>query len=459
MAFRQLSVFVILLVYSVSCASSKVADSYCSPYEDYLTPLAFGAKGDGTTDDTEALRKALYESDRQGKVLYFPSGYHFKATGTLNYFEGDYRSYTLNLMGCLPIKKGSYELKEFGGITVSKGVRLFHGAEISGSIERLCITGKRNSDVRFFDNCDCKGLVIDGCGVSCFEVMFYDTKVHRVSQITQNKFLSVCYFSKNECTSSGFTDSTLSFNYINGGKLRDDNSCFEWAYYNGAIVSNNFIDYYRTIYFPKATQQQTFVGPLSYSNQYQVFRYFYAAGSNNLKSITFSSVADSFNMNDPATMERPDIFKPLTYKGKDGLSYDMPPYVAICHSAWNVSIKDAKIERDMGPLVFIYSTLNEYENNRFEVSFIGNNKYKQGQIRYREGDPNPFYNGKYPQNKIIIKGIVEKLDELPPLSRGWTSSFNGRTVQVNNQHYQAENVYDGSKWTMQWKTVNNIEDD
>lgn len=436
-----------------SCVSAK--KNSVAPFSDYLTPLMYGAVGDGVHDDTDALRRALYESDKQSKVLYFPSGYNFKVTGTLNYYHKEYQSYTLNLMGCIPIKKGSYSVKEVGGITVEKGVSLFKSATFSGSLERLCITGKRDSNVFFFDQCDCKGLVINGCNIACFEVMFYDTRVHRVSQITQNKFLSVCFFSKNENTSSGFIDSTISLNYINGGQLRDDNSCFEWAYYNGSIVSNNFIDYYRTIYFPKANREQPFVGPLSYSNQYEVFRYFYAAGSDNLKSITFSSVADSFNMNDPESFSNPNKYKALTYKGKDGKTYEMPPYVAICHSAWSISIKDAKIERDMGSLVFIYSTLTEYERNRFEVSFVGNNQYKKGQLNYREDDANPLYNkGKYPQNQVKIEGIVEELDALPNLSMGWTSSFNGRVVQVKGQRYRAENIYDGKNWKAEWKKEN-----
>lgn len=445
---------IILFVVSLFFSQGVMAQRE-SILSDYLTPELFGAKGDGKKDDTDALRRALYESSKQGRILYFPSGKEYKVTGTLNYYKGEYHSYRLNMLGCIPIKMGSYVPKEYGGIVVSKGVKLFSKAEISGSIERMCITGQRDSNVLFFDNCDCKGLVISGCGIACFEVMFYDTRVHRVSQITQNKFLSICYFSKNEKTSSGFTDSTLSFNYINGGKLRDDNSCFEWSYYNGAIVSHNFIDYYRTIYYPKATKQQTFVGPMSYCNQYQVFRYFYARGSDNLKSITFSSVADSFNMNDPATIVHPHKYRALTYKGKDGNTYEIPPYVAICHAAWDICIKDAKIERDMGPLVFIFSTLTEYDHNRFEVSFIGNNQKKKGQILYREGDINPYYNnGKYPQNKAKIEGIIEELDGLPSFSMGWTSSFNGRVVQVKGQRYKAENVYDGRKWKAEWVKEN-----
>ena len=444
----------ILMLTFCSAGRSSVQVDSSVPFSDYLTPLMFGAVGDGKYDDTDALREALYESNKQSKVLYFPSGYTFKVTGTLNYYDGVYQSYTLNMMGCIPIKKGSYTPTKYGGITLNHGVSLFKSATIRGSMERVCVTGKRDLSVRFFDHCDCKGLVINGCNISNFGVLFADTRVHQVSQITQNTFLTLFYFSKNEDTSSGFIDSTISLNYINGGKELDDNACFEWSYYNGSIVSNNFIDYYRTIYYPKATKKQTFVGPLSYSNQYQVFRYFYAAGSDNLQSITFSSVADSFNWNDPATFKHPDKFKPLTYEGKDGKTYEIPPYVAICHSAWKTSIKEAKIERNMRSLVYIHSGLTEYEHNRFEVSFVGNNPYKKGQICYKEGDAKPYYNnGKYPQNKVCIEGIVEELDELPKLSMGWTSSFHGRTVQVKGQHYQAENVHDGKHWKAEWKRI------
>lgn len=452
------SVILLLCATDVSCvAKSPTAKvSVDTIFSDYLTPLMFGARGDGKHDDTDAIRKALYESNMQGKVLYFPSGYTFKVTGTLNYFDKAFQSYTLNLMGCVPIKKGSYVPTESGGIIVDKGVSLFKSATIGGSLERVSVTGKRDMSVRFFDHCECKGLVMHGCNISNFGVLFSDTPVNTVSQITQNTFLTLYYFSKNEDTSSGLTDSTISLNYINGGMEQNDNSCFEWAYYNGSIISSNFIDYYRTIYFPKATKKQTFVGPLSYSNQYQVFRYFYAAGTSNFSSFTFSSTADSFNWNDPSTLEKLQKYEALTYHGKDGKEYEIPPYVAICHSTWNVSVHDAKIERNMGPLVFVYSSLTEYEYNRFEVSFVGNNQFKKGQINYKQGDSKPFYNnGKYPQNEMKIEGIVEVLDALPDSSVGWSSSVQGRTVQVNGQQYRSKNVFDGRKWKNEWSIIKN----
>ena len=160
-------------------------------FNDYLTPQMFGAKGDGIRDDTDALRKALYESSVQGKILYFPSGAKYKVTGTLNYYRGTYQDLELNMIGCIPIKKGAYVPQEYGGISVAKGVKLFHKAMISGSIERMCITGQRDLNVHFFDNCDCKGLVITGSNISNFGALFYDSILHGVSQITQNTFLTL----------------------------------------------------------------------------------------------------------------------------------------------------------------------------------------------------------------------------------------------------------------------------
>lgn len=420
---------------------------------DYLTPLMYGAKGDGKKDDTEALRKALFASSNESKVLYFPAGYTFKVTGTLNYYQGKYQSYKLNMLGCIPIKKGAYAPTGYGGISVAKGVKLFQSAKFSGSIERVSVTGVRDVNVHFFDNCDCDGIVINACNISNFGALFYDTKIHSVSQITQNTFLTLYYFARNEKTSSGMTDSTISFNYINGGMEQNDNSCFEWASYNGAIISNNFIDYYRTIYYPKATAKQTFVGPLSYSNEYQVFRYFYAPGSD-FSSFTFSSTADSFNWNDPSTLEKLKHFTSLTYKGKDGKKYEFPPYVARCGSTWIISISDAKIERNMKALVFVGSTLTEYEYARFDVSFTGNNQYKAGQINYMQGDTRPFYNnGKYRQNSMNINGVVEVLDKLPQFGSGWNPSVNGRIVKVGEKIYKASNKTDGKTWKNEWEEI------
>lgn len=447
---RNILTLLLSVVFATSCVASTQS---VSPLLDYLTPQMFGAKGNGKADDTEAIRKALYESSKTGKILYIPAGCQYKVTGTLNYYNKEYQKLKLNLLGCIPLKQGSYSPKESGGISVVRGVKLFQNATISGSIERVCITGQRDLNVHFFNNCDCKGLVMQGCNISNFGVLFYDTPLHNVSQITQNTFLTLYYFSRNEKTSSGMTDATISFNYINGGAELNDNSCFEWAYYNGSTISNNFIDYYRTIYYPKAIKKQTFVGPLSYSNQYQVFRYFYAVGRG-FTSVTFSSTSDSFNWNDPATLEKLQKFAPYTYKGKDGKTYEIPPYVACCNSTWNITISNAKVEQNMKALIYVASSLTEYEYSRFDVSFTGNNQYKVGQINYKQGDAKPFYNGgNYRQNAMKIEGVVEVLDKLPEIDSGWTNTVQGRTVFVNGKKYIAKNTTTGKKWKAEWKEV------
>ena len=415
-----------------------------------LTPQMFGAKGDGKTDDTEPLRKALYESDKQGRVLFFPSGKKYKVTGTLNYYQGKYQNYTLNMIGQIPAKKGSYVPLEYGGVIVSDNVSLFKNATIGGSIKSMCFTGKRRDNVRFFDTCTCSGLVVTQSNFAEFGAFFYDSSLNKVSQITCNTFLTVFYFARNENKGTGMTDSTISFNYINGGKEKNDNACFEWNYFNGSLVTNNFVDYYRTIYYPFATSKQNFVSPVSSNNHYQVFRYFYAPREN-IQNIFFYSYGDAFNWMDPSKDEVLSKYKAFTYRGEDGVFYDIPPYIARCGGPWSITIKGAKVEQFMSSLVFVEGTVTEYEGAVFDVEFSGNNAYADGQIVYKQGSIKPIYNGgKFKHNSIRVSGIVEKAEVLPPLNVGWSSSVNGRRVVYNGEVYIATNIKVGNMWKSVW---------
>jgi len=418
--------------------------------DDYYTPKMFGAKGDGKTDDTNALRKAIYNSCKDGKILFIPSGVNYKVTGTLNYYNKEYQNYTLNIVGCVPFKKGSYAPEEYGGISVSDNVSLFKDATIKGSMQNVCITGKRSDKVRFFDTCTCSGLVIRGCNISNFGAMFFDTSVDKVSQIIGNTFLTVFYFARNDKKGAALTDSMISYNYINGGMEKNDNVCFEWSYYNGVLITNNFIDYYQTIYSPRAIKKQTFVGPNSFNNEYQVFRYFYDEGVN-ISNITFTSYNDSFNWMEPSSLDKLKSYKVRTYKGKDNKTYEYPPYIAMNGGPWNITIKGAKIERNVKSMVFINSSTTEYEGAVFDVEVVGNNTYADGQINYKQGADKPLYNsGSYKSNKINIEGIIEKVDKLPSFATGWSAVPNGIKVQYNGKTCTATNVHSGGKWTSVW---------
>ena len=415
-----------------------------------ITPQQFGAKGNGIDDDTEALREAIYESDKTGRVLFFPSGFKYKVTGSLNFYQGKYRDYVLNMIGSIPVKMGSYVPSEYGGISINENVSVFKNATIRGSIKNMCFTGKRKDNVRFFDNCTCSGLVITQSNFANFGSFFYDTSIKSVCQITCNTFLTVFYFARNENKGTGMTDCTISFNYINGGSEKDDNACFEWNYFNGSLVTNNFIDYYRTIYSPFATSKQGFVSPVSSNNHYQVFRYFYVPREN-IQNIFFYSYGDAFNLMDPSSYEKLAKYIPYTYKGEDGEEYEIPPYIARCGGPWRIMIKGAKIEQHMSSLVYIGGTVTEYEGAVFDVEFHGNNPYAQGQILYKQGSPKPIYNsGNYKFNKVNIAGIIEKVDTLPSISVGWSSSVNGRRIVYNGDIYTATNIQEGTTWKSVW---------
>lgn len=455
---KKIFYIVLLAIAAMGCKSSEKAATAGESEAatnivaqgQYITPDQFGAKGDGKTDDTDALREALFMSNRTGKILYIPSERNYRVKGTLNYYEGRYQSYRLNMLGTLPLKQESYSPGVSGGISVDNGVSLFKSATIKGSIERVCITGKRDLSVHMFDNCTCSNLVIHGCNISNFGAIFYDSPVNHVSEITYNSFLTAYYFARNDKTSSEFTDSFIIGNYINGGTEQNDNVCFEWSSFNGANVVNNFIDYYRTVYQPKAAAKLAFVGPNSSNNQYQVFRYLYAAGQN-INTITFYSNGDAFNWVDPTTLEKLQKFVPLQYKGKDGKMYDYPPYIAICNSAWRTNIIGAKLERKIKEVVFINSGLTEYEHNVFDVEFTGITETTAGAIAYRKGDAKPFYNnGKFMQNQMRIRGLAETLTALPTAQIGWTKYPAGSVVIVGGKRMQAKNVMKAGKWSVEW---------
>jgi polygalacturonase len=46
----------------------------------YVNVRDFGAQGDGKTDDTAAIRKALDSLPAEGGVVYFPAGHYLSAS-------------------------------------------------------------------------------------------------------------------------------------------------------------------------------------------------------------------------------------------------------------------------------------------------------------------------------------------------------------------------------------------
>lgn len=68
------------------------------PFEEWANVVAFGAKGDNATDDTQAIQDAI---DSGKKTVYFPGGKMYKINGTIN-IRGQVRK----LIGCSGKLKG-----------------------------------------------------------------------------------------------------------------------------------------------------------------------------------------------------------------------------------------------------------------------------------------------------------------------------------------------------------------
>ena len=424
--------------------------------KDYITPQMFGAVGDGVTDDTEALRESIRYSNDNGAILLFPYNHKYFVTDSINYYDGAYHDVVLNIIGSSPNMKGGYSLDQFGGIRMGANTSLFNNATIKGSIKNLCIVGIRQSAVKFFNNCNLSAFYMSGCNVANIEAFLCDSGMNQVSRIDCNKFLSVEYFHKYVEVARGITDSYIVGNYINGGAEATDNACFEFQDGNGSTVQGNFIDYYKSIYRPKPAGNVQF--PLSIGNQYQVFLYLYDVTYIPNNSFHFCSIGDSFNWNDESKLDKLKTYVKNTYIGKDGMTYDIPPYIYMIRHSSTVKIKNAYIQRNISNIVFVFDHLGEYIIANFEASFLGVNRNRAGSVQLRSGDSKPYYNaGNYIYNTFEPYFIVT-VDELPSINTGWCVYPNGFRVRCNNQNYRMINKYNQSehKWEAKWIETDDI---
>lgn len=407
-----------------------------------LTPNWFGAIGDGVVDDTNSLRRAIVASDDLKCKLCFPEHLVYKVSGPLNYINSEYKAITLNLEGTAPKKINVYSPTGYGGIKMVDNTNLFQGANIKGTIESLIISGVRSENVHVFDNCQCYNLVILNSTISNVGAVFFDSSLHSGSRIGNNTFLTAFYFHRNVDTNSGITDSSIYGNYINGGEELTGNSCFEFAFYNGSLIRDNFIDYYRTIYTLKASSNQGGGCINSVNNQYQVFKYFYTKKT--ITNFSISSVGDCFNWTNPEKLNKLKTYESITYTGRDNQEYQYPPYIIKDDPVGKISFINSVFEQNIGKILLLAGEMFSYSFSQFRIE--SPIVYSGSLIpQYLEGSSNPVYNGgTYKSNKIIElpDESAEIVEELPTLTSGWSSRAIGHKVLYKNNLYIAQFVFD-----------------
>lgn len=425
-----------------------------------ITPDMFNATGDGITDDTEALREAIHYSHEHGNILFLPPDKKYLVSDNLNHYnDADYNC-KLNIQGCNPTKHGEYTLSKYGGIIIENGASLFKNKTITGSIKNLSIIGKsRNINITVFNKCEAKRLTVYGCNISNVGVVFRDTSLLSTSLFDSNILLTAYYFAKNETGAYSCIDSMITNNYINGGAELNDNAFSEWVNYNGSLIQGNFIDYYQTIYRPKAITDTYFHDFVSQGNQYQVFRYFYFFDYTNnhilMNSSEFDSIGDVFNWTNVSTLDKLQQYTKYTYTDKDGNTVEYPPYIfGYMGDAQRIRIKDAIIQSNvaMSDLVVIRKMSAAYSTSIAEFS-CNLNPVSINAITFL-----PAASGNYGNNynygaymlKLNKIDVILTVTTLPTFAHDWCTAFNGMKVIYQNKIYTATNFFDGSAWQCKW---------
>ena len=424
--------------------------------KDYITPEMFGAAGDGMTDDTQPVRDALmYAIDNEKKLMLVGKYYITSPLLTQNDYND---TVVVDIEGLNPLRKVKYYIDDFGGIVFDNGLNIFDHVTLRGSIYRVSFMPlSRTQTGSIFYYCELNSFIFDSCSVSNILAFCHNTDVKGTSQIKNNRLLTVYYFAKCDDPNGGnsFTDSVISGNYINGGMEMTDNHCFEWDYFNGSTIINNFIDYYQTIYCPYATQTLRFQGGISIGNQYQMFRYLYYFGFGGfVNSGSFESVGDCFNWMDPSTSTKLAGYTVYQYTGHDGNLHDIPPYIMRVLNSTAVVIRDAIIQSNCKNLIFIQTPLTAYKEAKAEFSC---NIFTTEMLDYDNVVSHAdslWNNGIYKDNQIKIP-FIKPLNALPSNGFNWSDYYLGEKIKVNNRIYKFVALYNTgtSSYDATWADV------
>lgn len=423
------------------------------------TPESFGAIGDGSTDDTESLRYAIYYSSLLGVKLVCVPKIKYRITNSLNYYNNAYYDVKLNIYGEQHKSTTSDHSENRKTFLIDTDVKLFKDSTIQGIIKNCDFTtvnyGDDNSSM--FDNCRLKEFIFDNNHVDRFNSFMNNTSVGNVSYIKNNRIASR-YFSKVTARCGGLVDSYIINNYITGEAVNTlNNYCFGWYEYNAATISNNFIDYFKIIYSPQL--YSTVQTVLSIGNQYQVFKYFYpCTGMYEDKECTIAlhncginSIGDSFNWLDPNSLDylkkltpyyiKREIENTETYEDELEI-IEAKPYI-YAPTDNTIIIQNALIEGNIKEHIYIPKTLAcDFKRSINKYSFSRLDAYSEQNDILLEPKDNyyPYYNDQRYKGLSNIDGY-NVYNEFPVIVKNnifsyWAYYPLGFKVKINNRIYE-----------------------
>lgn len=331
----------------------------------------FGAKGNGVDDDTDAFRYALKFVNNREMTLKLSQNSIYRITGSINYYDGVYNDIKhVTIQGAFKnVSEYPFSDKITNGIHLDDHVKLFADAQIDNvTLCDAAITGSwvqwHTQGASIFKGCVCHSLIVENCTIMYVYAVFNCSSCWRISAIRNNTILDAYYFAYTDGNEYSFVDSQVYNNYINGGAPTSveeiDNYFWGIKVVNGSSIHDNFIDYYRVMYYNSSVAHGIIN---SRNNHYQVFKYC-VWGAN------ISSIGDIFNWNDENSDAIKDVmqkYRPykITFKGED---IEVPSFIASDNfNCKNVVFKNMTLEANIGYVLWLTGVGTSLGNNTFKI--------------------------------------------------------------------------------------------
>lgn len=216
--------------------SNTLFDTWKKRFESvFINAKDFGAKGDGTTNDTVAIQNAINHCISNNLTLYFPVGIYI-VTGALQ-ISGNIRIVGDRLYAMFNSTKSV--IKHTGTLfsDSTNGTR-------SMSVENMTFLPTDATDAnRILFDIKLTTFLIQNCSASDYYIIF-NQYVSGASKILNNVFTSIHgYFWK--CQGA---DTIISYNYINGSDSYNA-IAFEASDFSTMTVSHNYIDFMKYVFY------------------------------------------------------------------------------------------------------------------------------------------------------------------------------------------------------------------